>query len=159
MSGISEITAPDDIEGIDNAVVKEILVTAGDEIKAGDVLITIETEKAIIEIPSPYNGEVDQIAVKVGDVVTVGALLLKIRKDETEATAKDKISPPKDYRDLATQVVVLGSGPGGYSAAFRAADLGKDVVLVERHADLGGVCLNVGCIPSKSFSSCCKSDK
>ena len=151
MSGISEITAPDDIEGIDNAVVKEILVTAGDEIKAGDVLITIETEKAIIEIPSPYNGEVDQIAVKVGDVVTVGALLLKIRKDETEATAKDKISPPKDYRDLATQVVVLGSGPGGYSAAFRAADLGKDVVLVERHADLGGVCLNVGCIPSKSF--------
>lgn len=151
MSGISEITAPDDIEGIDNAVVKEILVAVGDGIKTDDVLVTIETEKAIIEIPSPCNGTVDQIAVKVDDVVTVDALLLKIRRGGTETTVKDNISPPEDYRDLATQVVVLGSGPGGYSAAFRAADLGKEVVLVELHAGLGGVCLNVGCIPSKSF--------
>lgn len=151
MNGISEITAPDDIEGVDNAVVKEILVADSDEVKAGDVLITIETEKAIIEVASPCNGAVSEVFVGVGDVVTVETLLLKIRADGAETTVKDKISPSEDYRDLVTQVVVLGSGPGGYSAAFRAADLGKEVVLIERQDSLGGVCLNVGCIPSKSL--------
>jgi len=152
MDKISEIIVPD-MEGIDNAPVKEILISVNDEVQAGNVLITIETEKTIIEVPAPCNGKVSEVAVKVDDIVTEGELLLKIKTGETAVRKKRNAntSPSEDYKDLITQVAVLGSGPGGYSAAFRAADLGKKVILVECHENLGGVCLNVGCIPSKSL--------
>ena len=154
-----------DIGDFKDVEVVEILVKDGDRVVQEQSLITIETDKATMEIPSPHAGQIASVALKVGDRVSRGTLIAVIVQTEGEganaasssraplaardapaATSSDHDSAPVDF-DLA----VIGSGPGGYSAAFRAADLGLKVVLVERYDVLGGVCLNVGCIPSKAF--------
>ena len=150
MGKLLEIRVPE-LNGVDNAPIKEILVAAGESVKAGDNLISVETEKTAIDIPTPYSGIVHEIVVKLEDVVAEDDLLITIEPSGVIEKAEENIVTSGQIENLQTQVVVLGSGPGGYSAAFRAADLGKKVILVERHDALGGVCLNVGCIPSKSL--------
>jgi dihydrolipoamide dehydrogenase len=127
-------------------------------------LLTLETDKASMEVPTPMSGTVQEVKVKVGDKVSQGSLLCtlqvagKAAAPAAAAAAPGKPAAPAPQAasyagsaDVSCDVVVLGSGPGGYTAAFRAADLGQKVVLVERNASLGGVCLNVGCIPSKAL--------
>jgi dihydrolipoamide dehydrogenase len=167
MSNLVEVLVPD-IGNFDSVDVIEVLVSAGDTISKEDSLITVESDKASMDIPSSHSGVVKEVKVKVGDKVAKGSLILLVEassaKDtvQTEAppqvaavtTAEVAASTPKQEtgsNDIDTEVVVLGSGPGGYTAAFRAADLGKKVVLIERYSTLGGVCLNVGCIPSKAL--------
>jgi dihydrolipoamide dehydrogenase len=152
-----------DIGDFDNVEVIELLVAAGDSVKAEDSLLILESDKATMDIPSPYSGTIKKMAVAVGDKISQGSLLGLIDVDgaaeapaaaqEAKATAASEAQPaaPVGSADIETEVVVLGAGPGGYTAAFRAADLGKKVVLVERYDSLGGVCLNVGCIPSKAL--------
>ena len=149
MGALLEVCTPD-LNGPDPAPVVEIPVTVGDAVQAGDHLITVETEKAAIEIPSPYTGVVKEILVELQEEVTEGKALIKI-ESENDSRVEVRQGAEVPEGNLSTQVVVLGSGPGGYSSAFRAADLGMKVVLVERHDSLGGVCLNTGCIPSKSL--------
>ncbi len=169
---VIEVKVPDIGDFKDVAVI-ELLVQPGDAIKAEQSLVTVESDKASMEIPSPAAGVVKELKVKLGDTVSEGSLLLMVDAD-TAATAPAAAptpaaaaSPPPaaaapapvaapaaSYAggaDLECDMLVLGAGPGGYSAAFRAADLGMKVVLVERYATLGGVCLNVGCIPSKAL--------
>ncbi len=142
----------------------EVLVEPGQSINEGDSLITLESDKAAMEIPSPASGTVAEVLIKVGDKVSEGTPLINLsgakaadapseQPSSTQAPNEATTQPATgDSRiDLHAEVLVLGAGPGGYTAAFRAADLGKQVVLVERHATLGGVCLNVGCIPSKAL--------
>ena len=150
MGNIFEIKVPD-LSGVKDVPVAEIFVSSGNVVAHGDNLISIETEKTIIDIPASVNGVVKEVVVTVGERVIEDQMLVIIESDELQES--DSVLPVSGNidQDISTQVVVLGSGPGGYSAAFRAADLGKEVVLVERHATLGGVCLNVGCIPSKSL--------
>lgn len=145
-----EVCTPD-LNGADSAPVAEILVAVGDAVQTGDHLVTVETEKAALEIPSSHSGTVREIVVRLQDVVAEGDVLIRIEPDGKSVPAEEHQEAKGPAEDLKTQVVVLGSGPGGYSAAFRAADLGKKVVLVERYGSLGGVCLNTGCIPSKSL--------
>ncbi len=193
-----EIRVPD-IGDFDAVDVIEILVKPGDRVEVEDGLISLESDKASMDVPSPVAGTVKEVKVAAGDQVAQGDViaLLEVEDDEgseeTETKAgktekpdredepreepepdgEDEAAPqpaPKAERgttpesepagaseedragaDLHAEVLVLGSGPGGYTAAFRAADLGKKVILVERHAPLGGVCLNVGCIPSKAL--------
>jgi len=154
-----------DIGDFTSVDIIEVLVSAGDTIAAEDALITLESDKATIEIPSPSAGTVKEILVKVNDKISQGDVILTMEiensADTTEPddkkTAPEKKQTPKKETapasedDLHAAVVVLGSGPGGYTAAFRAADLGKQVILIERYASIGGVCLNVGCIPSKAL--------
>ena len=158
-----------DIGDFDNVEVIELLVAAGDSVKAEDSLLILESDKATMDIPSPYSGTIKKMAVAVGDKISKGSLLGLIDVDgaaeapaaaaptaaqaEAETTTASAAQPaaPAGSADIETEVVVLGAGPGGYTAAFRAADLGKKVVLVERYDSLGGVCLNVGCIPSKAL--------
>ena len=155
-----------DIGDFENVEVIELLVAAGDSVKAEDSLLILESDKATMDIPSPYSGTIKKMAVAVGDKISEGSLLGLIDVDgaaeapaaapapaEAKATAASAAQPaaPAGSADIETEVVVLGAGPGGYTAAFRAADLGKKVVLVERYDSLGGVCLNVGCIPSKAL--------
>ncbi|MCU7890585.1 MAG: dihydrolipoyl dehydrogenase [Candidatus Thiodiazotropha sp. (ex Ustalcina ferruginea)] len=157
MSGIVEVTLPDigDFEQVD---IIEILVAPGDMVEAEDSIITLESDKATMDIPSPHAGVVKALQVKVGDRISMGAPILKLELAKG-ASAVEKPSPSKapvseavkGSADKQADVVVLGSGPGGYTAAFRAADLGKRVILIERYDALGGVCLNVGCIPSKAL--------
>jgi dihydrolipoamide dehydrogenase len=159
MSKIVEISVPD-IGGFEKVEVIEILVKPGDRIDKDVSLITLESDKATMEIPAPQAGVVKALKVKVGDKVSEGALILTLEMVET-AVPPIAFSPAPAYpeghesgrgeNELHTDVVVLGAGPGGYTAAFRAADLGKKVVLIERYPNLGGVCLNVGCIPSKAL--------
>ncbi len=175
-SSVVDIKVPD-IGDFDEVSVIEVLVKAGDTIKAEQSLITVESDKASMEIPSSAAGVVKDIKVKVGDKVKQGSVVLTIEStgaaaapaaDSTPKQATAQAAPaqaaPKTVAssapaaanfagsaDLECDVLVLGAGPGGYSAAFRAADLGLKVVLVERYATLGGVCLNVGCIPSKAL--------
>lgn len=150
MANIIEVKTPD-LSGVSDVPVTEIFVSPGLEVEQGDNLIAIETEKTIIDIAAPVNGVVKKIIASVGDCVTEDQVLITIESDvEVSSEFNSPIIGGID-KDLATQVVVIGSGPGGYSAAFRAADLGKEVVLIERYPTLGGVCLNVGCIPSKSL--------
>ncbi len=150
MANIIEVKTPD-LSGVSDVPVTEIFVSPGLEVEQGDNLIAIETEKTIIDIAAPVNGVVKEIIASVGDCVTEDQVLITIESDvEVSSEFNSPIIGGID-KDLATQVVVIGSGPGGYSAAFRAADLGKEVVLIERYPTLGGVCLNVGCIPSKSL--------
>lgn len=180
-SSLIDIKVPD-IGDFDEVSVIEVLVKAGDTIKAEQSLITVESDKASMEIPSSQAGVVKEVKVKLGDKVKQGSVVLTI---EGTAAASAPSSPPplgtagataaapppqpspkgggsdalsapvassySGTADLDCDVLVLGAGPGGYSAAFRAADLGLKVVLVERYATLGGVCLNVGCIPSKAL--------
>jgi dihydrolipoamide dehydrogenase len=185
-----EVKVPD-IGDFKDVPVIEVLVKPGDVVKKEDALVTLESDKATMDVPSPYAGRVKEIRVKVGDKVAQGTLIAMLEGEEANAPAQKAqaapekpaaLSPPpgpsadsaalagaiaqqgaKSVRqalsstlasldaDLHAEVLVLGAGPGGYTAAFRAADLGKKVVLVERYPTLGGVCLNVGCIPSKAL--------
>jgi dihydrolipoamide dehydrogenase len=150
----------------------ELLVKPGDTVKAEQSLITVESDKASMEIPSSHAGVVKELKVKLGDKVNEGlgdadaggrrrrrtwrrpCPRLRRPPRPAPAAASGAQRPPASLRggaDLECDLLVLGAGPGGYSAAFRAADLGLKVVLVERYATLGGVCLNVGCIPSKAL--------
>ncbi len=170
MSNVIDIKMPDigDFDGVD---VIEVLVAPGDTIKVDDSLISVESDKATMEIPSPRGGVVKDVGVKVGDQVAEGSLILMLEVTENaeegaeavlvdekpaQPTLAESVAAPAaaSYSgdvDLHAELVVLGSGPGGYTAAFRAADLGKQVVLIERYERIGGVCLNVGCIPSKAL--------
>ena len=168
MSQLIEILVPD-IGNFDSVDVIEVLVKVGDTIAKEDSLITVESDKASMDIPSSHAGVVKELKVKVGDKVSKGSLILLVEAEgAASAPAKVEAKPaqeapapaapvpttpaaPTGNNDISCQVMVLGSGPGGYTAAFRAADLGLKVVLVERYPTLGGVCLNVGCIPFKAL--------
>jgi len=169
MSQTVEIKVPD-IGGFKDVPVIEVLVKPGDSVKKEDALVTLESDKATFDVPAPQAGVVKEIKVKNGDKVSEGSLILTLEAGDTAAVpapaAKapgapatpapatppaSRLSPPVQGADIHAEVLVLGAGPGGYTAAFRAADLGKKVVLVERYPTLGGVCLNVGCIPSKAL--------
>ena len=172
-----DIKVPDIGDFKDVAVI-EVLVKPGDTVKAEQSLITVESDKASMEIPASHAGVVKEVKVKVGDTVNEGSVILSLEAEGAAAAAPAASAPApapapatapparepaqaagpapaaSTYTgnvDLECDVLVLGSGPGGYSAAFRSADLGMKVVLVERYATLGGVCLNVGCIPSKAL--------
>jgi dihydrolipoamide dehydrogenase len=163
-----------DIGDFKDVGVIEVLVKPGDTIKVEQSLITIESDKASMEIPSSQAGVVKELKLKVGDVVNEGSVILTLEGVAQGTAATPVVVPraaaaapvpsaPAPARppsvasvaplggDITCDLLVLGAGPGGYSAAFRAADLGLKVVLVERYATLGGVCLNVGCIPSKAM--------
>ncbi len=168
MAQMIEVKVPDigDFKDID---VIEVLVKPGDRVAKEASLITLESDKATMEIPSSDAGVVKELRVKVGDKVSQGSVIALLEAESAAAPsaprpaapapapAASKISVPaaaKAYggaADMTCDVLVLGSGPGGYSAAFRAADLGLNSILVERYPTLGGVCLNVGCIPSKAL--------
>jgi dihydrolipoamide dehydrogenase len=165
---VTEIRVPDIGDFADVPVI-EILVAVGDEVQAEDPLVTLESDKATMDVPAPAAGKVSQLRVSVGDRVSEGSVLMVFESNgaspsssEGEADAEaeaprvvEEPPPPPpssdDGGERDAQVVVLGSGPGGYTAAFRAADLGLKTILVERYDRLGGVCLNVGCIPSKAL--------
>lgn len=157
MSQIIEVRVPD-IGNFDQVEVIEVLVDHGDPVQPEDSLITIESDKASMEIPCPFAGIVKDMKLKVGDRVSKNSLIMLMELADsatTQATPTKVAADPQNTltqtADLSTQVLILGAGPGGYTAAFRAADLGKKVILVERYPNLGGVCLNVGCIPSKAL--------
>jgi dihydrolipoamide dehydrogenase len=167
-----------DIGDFKDVAVIEVFVKAGDTIEAEQSLIALETDKAAMEVPSPSTGVVKSLQVKVGDKVSKDSVILTLESSvaaiapteipvATAAASSPKATTPNlvpapaqvsalsanafTKGDIHAEVLVLGAGPGGYTAAFRAADLGKQVVLVEKFAILGGVCLNVGCIPSKAL--------
>ncbi|MDR2156101.1 MAG: dihydrolipoyl dehydrogenase [Burkholderiaceae bacterium] len=155
-----------DIGDFKDVAVIEVLVKPGDVIKVEQSLITVESDKASMEIPSTHAGVVKALTVKLGDKVSQGSAILTLDaaappvSEQPKSAAPDGQAPPASAApapshagaaDVDCDVLVLGGGPGGYSAAFRAADLGLKVALVERYATLGGVCLNVGCIPSKAL--------
>src|SRR5262245_16934212 len=170
MSKIVDVAVPD-IGDFKDVPVIELLVKPGDVIAKDDSLIVLESDKATMEIPAPMAGTVRELRLKVGDKVSAGTGILQLAVDaeapaatappvaKSPPAAKEEpqrvtASPPASAPakgDVHAEVLVLGAGPGGYTAAFRAADLGKRVVLVERWPTLGGVCLNVGCIPSKAL--------
>ncbi len=161
MSQIKDIRVPD-LGDFDNVPVIEVLVAAGDTVEKEQPLVTLESDKATMEIPSPWTGTIAEVLVKEGDLVSPGSLiataLTEENTDSTTVDAKEKTTPtqqpetePVPASASDAEVLVLGGGPGGYTAAFRAADLGLKVTLVERYDTLGGVCLNVGCIPSKAL--------
>ncbi|HEX2830393.1 MAG TPA: dihydrolipoyl dehydrogenase [Burkholderiales bacterium] len=182
MSKTIEVKVPD-IGDFKDIPVIEVLVKPGDTIGKEDTLVTLESDKATMDVPSPSGGTVRDLRIKVGDRVSQGTLLLTLDAEDGggDAQAKapapaaeapqqqakapaaapsapqqqqvptSKPSAPIEGADIHAEVVVLGAGPGGYTAAFRAADLGKKTVLIERYPTLGGVCLNVGCIPSKAL--------
>jgi dihydrolipoamide dehydrogenase len=191
MSNRIEVKVPD-IGGYDDVPVIELLVKVGDTVKQDQGMVTLESEKATMEVPASASGVVRELKVKLGDKLSEGSVVAIIENDAAAAPSppagqgqaraagqKDAAAPapqatsalpaasstsspqtaaapsaaPGTGRkaDIECRIVVIGAGPGGYSAAFRAADLGLDTVLVERHAQLGGVCLNVGCIPSKAL--------
>ena len=166
------ITIPiPDIGSFDSVEVIEIMVKVGDSINKEDSLIVVESEKASMDIPSPFEGVVEEIKIKVGDQVKEGIEIIVITAPQniTEKTEEKELQKKEEpvqksesiktepqatenkTPDLICEVAVLGSGPGGYTAAFRASDLGKKVILIERYSTIGGVCLNVGCIPSKAL--------
>ncbi len=167
---VVEVRIPDlgDAKGVN---VVDVLVKKGSQIRVDDPLITLETEKASMDVPSPVNGIVDSVELKKGDEVSAGALIATVLLSEAAATpaAAPTAVPPRAAPAAspttaaaspapaaapppgAVDLVVLGAGVGGYTAAFRAADLGLKVTLIERWPMLGGVCLNVGCIPSKAL--------
>jgi dihydrolipoamide dehydrogenase len=173
-----DIQVPD-IGDFAEVTVIELIVKVGDTIKPEQSLITVESDKASMEIPSSHGGVVKELKVKLGDKVKEGSLVLVLegaadaaapasepkQAEATAASVQDAVQTIANSApvaapaaasfggtaDLDCDLLVLGAGPGGYSAAFRAADLGLKVILVERYAQLGGVCLNVGCIPSKAL--------
>jgi dihydrolipoamide dehydrogenase len=159
VSDTVEIRVPD-IGDFTDVPVIEVHVGAGDEISPEDPLVTLESDKATMDVPAPVGGTVKQLRVKIGDRVSEGSVLLTLEADgagpheaapPAQAAATREPPPPPADGQYDAQLVVIGSGPGGYTAAFRAADLGLRTVLVERYRALGGVCLNVGCIPSKAL--------
>src|SRR5467141_556792 len=152
-----EVKVPD-IGDFKSVEVIEVLVKPGDAVAKEQSLVTLESDKATMEIPSPGAGVVKELRIKLGDKVSQGSPILVLESAQAPAQAVPKTTAapaaapsPSTSADLECDIVVLGAGPGGYSAAFRAADLGMNTVLVERYATLGGVCLNVGCIPSKAL--------
>lgn len=165
MSTIIDILIPD-LGGDKDVDLIDIMVAVGDIVEEEDGLITLETEKASMDVPTTHSGVIKEILVNIGDKVNSGDLIARLElAGEAEATPTPAQEAPKatpasstpapsvgsGAKEVKGQVLVIGAGPGGYSAAFRCADLGLDVVLVERHPTLGGVCLNVGCIPSKAL--------
>jgi len=172
MSKIVKVEVPD-IGDFTDVDIIEVMANPGDQIAAEDPLITLESDKATIEIPSPQAGTVVEVLVRVNDRVSQGDVILTMElagketgattsREETAATTEETgtqeppaapapQAAPAAAGDMHAEVVVLGSGPGGYTAAFRAADLGKQVILIEKYDNIGGVCLNVGCIPSKAL--------
>lgn len=180
MTRTMDIKVPD-IGDFSDVSVIEVLVSPGDAVEKETPLITLETDKATMEVPSPQTGLIKSVKIKVGDKVSKGALILTLETTDQETTSKPEApaeiqqssgharqNPPTQPAgkttvdqsisqknsprgDLHADIVVIGAGPGGYTAAFRAADLGKQVILIERYSTLGGVCLNVGCIPSKAL--------
>src|ERR1700738_5000069 len=161
-----EVRVPD-IGDFKEVPVIEVAVKSGDQVKPEDPLLTLESDKASMDVPSPSAGMVKDVNVKIGDKVSEGSLILTLATGVAGvasgapavtrgAQAAPPVSAPMAARhagaaDLECDMLVLGAGPGGYSAAFRSADLGMSTVLVERYPTLGGVCLNVGCIPSKAL--------
>ena len=182
MAEVKEITVPD-IGDFDAVDVIEVLVAPGDSIEQEQSLITLESDKATMEVPAPFAGTLKEVRVKVGDKVSKGDVIATAELageepaesspqqpktepvQETVPTKEPAEEEPRPERPAPTpqarspepagevdcDVVVIGAGPGGYTAAFRAADLGLKTVLVERYESLGGICLNVGCIPSKAL--------
>jgi dihydrolipoamide dehydrogenase len=170
MSQIVEVKVPD-IGDFKDVPVIEVMVKPGDTVKAEDSLVTLESDKATMDVPSPAGGIVKELKVKIGDKVSQGTLVLLLEAAAGEASgvrregaspapaaADTSVTPlpspltaAPSAADIECEMLVLGAGPGGYSAAFRSADLGMKTVLVERYATLGGTCLNVGCIPSKAL--------
>jgi dihydrolipoamide dehydrogenase len=143
-----EVKVPD-IGDFTDVPVIEILVEVGQEVAEEEPLVVLESDKATMEVPSPAAGKIGELLVKVGDKVSEGSPL--VRLDSADGAKPAAPVEQADRGENHAQLLVLGSGVGGYSAAFRAADLGMDVVLVERYERLGGVCLNIGCIPSKAL--------
>ena len=182
MSQVIEVKVPD-IGDFKDVPIIELCVKAGDTVNAEDALVTLESDKATIDIPSPAGGVIKELKVNIGDKVSEGSLIAVLEAADaaspsaqapasapTQApataapaaatTASSEVAAPPAAPqpgqfagkvDLECEMLVLGAGPGGYSAAFRAADLGMKTVIVERYSTLGGVCLNVGCIPSKAL--------
>ena len=178
MSNLVEVRVPD-IGDFKDIPVIEVLVKPGDTVKPEDSLVTLESDKATMEVPSPAAGTVKELKIKVGDKVSQGTLVLVLEASGAATATLPAAAAPASTApaaspapaptaapspapaaappvatvkgDVHAEVVVLGSGPGGYTAAYRAADLGRKVVMIERYASLGGVCLNVGCIPSKAL--------
>ena len=170
MTQLTEIKVPDigDFHGV---AIIELFVKPGDTLAVDDSICTLESDKATLDIPSPSAGIVREVCVAVGDRVSQGSLLIKLEVAKAAAAAEAPAAPAAEApaasapaaapaptpavhtggADVECDVLVLGAGPGGYSAAFRSADLGLKTVLVERYGTLGGVCLNVGCIPSKAL--------
>ena len=174
MTSTLKVTVPD-IGDFSDVPVIEILVSPGDTVEAEQSLVTLESDKATMDVPAPQAGRVTAIAVTLGDTVAQGSEILTLETTADAAPAQPQSSEPPaeppakaaeaappapssvavasapSNTDKTAEVLVIGAGPGGYTAAFRAADLGKKVILVERYPSLGGVCLNVGCIPSKAL--------
>ena len=160
MSQTIEIKVPD-IGDFSEVDVIEVLVAPGDTVAVDDPLITLESDKASMDIPAPQAGTIAALQIAVGDKVSEGSLIGTLitgaaqgnaaRADDTPPTETPAAASHAGSADKTCQVLVLGAGPGGYTAAFRSADLGMATVLVERWETLGGVCLNVGCIPSKAL--------
>ncbi|MCP1726248.1 dihydrolipoamide dehydrogenase [Natronospira proteinivora] len=172
-----EVKVPD-IGDFDEVEVIDVLVSEGDEVAAEDGLVTLETDKAAMDVPAPQAGKVISLKVASGDKVSEGTVIAELEaaeaaaetesaEKESDAEGAGKTEKPSGEQeteksapaaasysgdaDKHCDLLVLGSGPGGYTAAFRAADLGLKVILVERYPSIGGVCLNVGCIPSKAL--------
>ena len=167
MSNLVEVKVPD-IGDFAEVPIIDLFVKVGDSIKVDDAICTLESDKATMDVPSPVAGVVKEVLVQLGAKVGEGALLIKVEsgasaavnpekaaKTETAPAAAPVAAPVAGSHaggaDIECEMLVLGAGPGGYSAAFRSADLGMKTVIVERYATLGGVCLNVGCIPSKAL--------
>ena len=163
---VQEIKVPD-IGDYKDVPVIEVAVKVGDRVEKEQPLVTLESDKATMDVPSPATGVVKELKVKIGDNVSEGSVLLLLEGEGAAAAPAPKAAPApapaaaaapapqagsySGSADIECDMLVLGAGPGGYSAAFRSADLGMKTVLVERYATLGGVCLNVGCIPSKAL--------
>ena len=164
MSQVIEIKVPD-IGNFSNVDVIDVLVKVGDTVAAEDALITLESDKAAMDIPSPVAGTIKTLNIASGDKASEGTLICLMEVADAVSTGTPAAAPASTAApvaapnaanhaggaDITCQMLVLGAGPGGYTAAFRAADLGMQTVLVERWSTLGGVCLNVGCIPSKAL--------
>ena len=151
MSKTVKITVPN-LGDFETVEIVEVHTEAGQSINIDDPLITLETEKAAMDVPCTVNGILESISVSLGDQVSEGDVIASVKvdmsSDEDESSGQSQ-SIKNDQNQ--TGLVVIGAGPGGYTAAFRASDLGLDVTLIEKHTNLGGVCLNVGCIPSKTL--------
>ena len=165
MSNTLEFTLPE-LDDLDGLTITKILVAVGDVIHLDQDILSLESEKTVLDVPSNLSGKVTEISVSIGDTVSIGDVILTLEvsegaeavstsEPEQVAAAAPTIAANTDTApsdaDMHAQTLVLGSGPGGYTAAFRAADLGQQVIMIERHARIGGVCLNVGCIPSKAL--------
>jgi dihydrolipoamide dehydrogenase len=153
-----EISVPD-IGDFQDIPVIEINVRVGDHVTAEQTLLTLESDKATLDVPAPVAGRIAAIAVAIGDKVSRGSRVAVIEVVDASAPADTKAPEPVMAATDHAELLVIGAGPGGYTAAFRAADLGKKVVLVDRRESLGGVCLNVGCIPSKALLHVAKTIK